>query len=251
MPQVRCPQCGAINGTGAPDYPFCIGCQDNLAKCGYCRWFDPELVVCTSAVVAGVFDVAADATPPCDQHAPRESILTPGRSIWPVIIVGLVALLVLVYSVYQFRRPETIPAEGPEKSLKLGVEVSVPDAVIGRRYPVLIELTNVSGETIGGIRLQISKESLVRFNLDKTNGMQPRPSAREDAGEWFSYVYPDMAPKEQRRITLNLVPNRPGIHRFAVRLVSRGATYHGLMRFPVRVVAAPAGGDDGQGGRAP
>ena len=44
MPQVRCPQCGAVNATGAPDYPFCVGCQDNLAKCGYCRWFDPELV---------------------------------------------------------------------------------------------------------------------------------------------------------------------------------------------------------------
>ena len=105
MPQVSCPQCGAVNSTGAPDYPFCMGCQDNLAKCGYCRWFEGDPPVCTNREVAGVFEVAADATPPCHQHTPKDSLVSPGRSMWAVVVVGLVAALVLVYSIYQFTRP--------------------------------------------------------------------------------------------------------------------------------------------------
>lgn len=245
MPQVTCPQCGAVNGTEAPDYPFCAGCQDNLAKCGYCRWFDSDLVVCTNREVAGVFEVAADATPPCDQHRPKDSIMVPGRSLWPVVAVGLVALLVLVYSVYELRKPLAIPADRPGKSLHLEVVNHSKKAVVGHPYMVAIEITNMADETIGGIRLQISKESVpTRFRLAK---MTPEYSSREDAQEWCSYIYPDLAPKETRTITLELIPHQPGSYQVAVRLVSRGTTFHGMTHLPVQVAAAPEQGIGGTG----
>ena len=243
MPQVRCAQCGALNSTTAADYPFCIGCQDNLAKCGYCRWFEAELEACTQRAVAGVFEATADATPPCDQHTPGALVLAPRRSVWPAVVVGVIALLVLAYSLVQFRRPGEIPAERPQSELQLSVEADLRGAVVGKPYLVTAEIRNVTGDTISGIGLQLSEASLGHFRLVRT---RPRADAVEDVGEWEAYRYADLLPHETRRIVLDLIPTGAGRHHLAVRLVSRGSReYHGMADFPIQV--APASLDGGSG----
>lgn len=236
MPQVRCPQCGALNSTTDVDYPFCLGCQDNLAKCGYCSWFEAELGVCTNPEVAGFFDATGDSTPPCDQHKPRSSLLTSQRTIWPVLLIGLVAALVLVYAVIQFRQPMELLPQRPQDDLRMAVEADFRAAVVGQPYGVTAEIKNTADDTVGGIRLQISKESLRHFRLMRT---EPRADAVEEMGEWRAYVYHDLRPHETRKIEIELIPKHAGSHHLAVRLVSRGAReYHGLADFPVSVAAA-------------
>ncbi len=204
MPQVTCPQCGAVNSTTTPDYPFCLGCQDNLKKCGYCRWFEIEPGVCTHREMAGVFDVAADATPPCDKHSPKDAILVPNRSLWAVIVVGLVAVLVLAYSIYQFSQPLAVAHQPRVASLEWNMSPHVPEAVVGRPIHIQVKITNAGEETVGGIRVQIlNKSAPVFFKLLK---MTPEAMEWTDAGEWTSYGYPPILPHEQLTIDLELVP---------------------------------------------
>jgi hypothetical protein len=241
LPQVRCPQCGAVNSIEAAEYPFCVGCQDNLAKCGYCRWFESELVICTQPVVAGVFEVAVDATPPCDQHTPRENLLAPRRSIWPAIIIGAVALLVLFYSVFQFQNPLDIPPEAPQKELDLEI-VGARKATVNQPFPIEVTITNVSKKTVGGIRLQVSNESrLIRFRLVK---MTPTADAWEEAGEWRAYTYPDLAPGEAHHISLEVMPRQGGSYQFSVRLFSHGSTFIGMAQLPVQIADSPTPSDE-------
>lgn len=236
MPQVRCPQCGALNSTDAPDYPFCVGCQDNLARCECCQWFDVRLRRCTSLVAGGLFDAAADATPPCDQHTPRGSVLAPRQRVWPLLTIGLVVALALVYAVIRSQTPVEIPPQPPRDDLRLTVEADLRGATVGKPYVVVAEIRNVTGQPVGGIRLQLSKASLGSFRLV---GTLPRADALEDMGEWKAYIYADLQPHETRRIVLDLIPTRPGSHHLEVRLVSRGSReYHGLADFPVRVSPA-------------
>lgn len=236
MPQVRCPQCGALNSTTAADYPFCVGCQDNLTKCGYCRWFNAELGGCTNPAVAGLFDASADSTPPCDQHTPGELVLAPRRRVWPALIVGLFSALVLAYSFLQFLRPVEIPPTSPQYDLRLSVEADLRGAMAGKPYIVTTEIKNLADYPVGGVRLQLSKASLRNFDLV---GTLPRADAVEDLGEWKAYIYADLAPHEIRRIVLDLIPRRSGNHHLAVRLVSRGSReYHGMVDFPVAVAPA-------------
>lgn len=249
MPQVRCPQCGALNSTTDLDYPFCLGCQDNLAKCGYCSWFEAELGVCTNPEVAGFFDATADATPPCDQHTPGELVLAPRGSFWPALLIGVIAALALAYSLLQFRQPSEILPQRPQDDLRMAVEADFRAAVVGRPYVITAELRNTAAYTIGGIRLQISKDSLRYFRLV---GTLPRADAVEEMGEWKAYVYGDMRPHETRRIVMELIPKHPGSHHLAVRLVSRGSReYHGMADFPVRVAAQSEPAPAGEGKAAP
>ncbi len=237
MPQVTCPQCGAVNGTNTPDYPFCLGCQDNLKKCGYCRWFDPEPAVCTNHEVAGVFDVSGDATPPCDRHTPVDALLVANRSLWAVLLMCLVAVLVLAYAVYQFTQPIGRSLDARHALLQLHVAGGGQRAVVGHPFRTQVEIRNAGSETVGGIRFQISKESVpVFFRLAS---ILPKEAAWEEAGQWTSYTYPDVAPHEQITIVLELVPRQPGDHPVSVRLLSRGSTFQGARQLPVRVAEAP------------
>jgi hypothetical protein len=236
LPQVRCPQCGAFNVTSAPDYPFCTGCQDNLAKCGYCRWFDSGLGICTSPEVAGLFDAAPDATPPCDQHTPRETLLLPHRSIWPIAIVGSLALMVLLYSLFQARQPSSIPPTATPEGVRLAV-VCDPKAYVGRPFFATAELSNGTPRVVTSVWLQISRRSGESFRLVST---VPRYDAKEETGEWMAYIYRDLQPGETRRVVMEFVPRHPGSRSLDVRLASRGGLeYYGLSQALIRVNPAP------------
>ena len=109
-------------------------------------------------------------------------------------------------------------------------------ATVGRPYQVEVTITNAGNKTIGGIRLQIDHRSIpVRFGLQK---MEPTPT-QEEADQWTSYIYPDLAPHDHHDIKMTLIPRQPGRFEIAVRLVSNGTDYDGVTKLPVRV-AAPA-----------
>jgi hypothetical protein len=227
LPQVRCPQCGAINDTNAPDYPFCIGCQDNLARCGHCRWFDRDASVCLSSVAAGLFEVAPDATPPCDQHTPGEAVLVRTRGYLPFAAAGVtLALVVLVYAVLSLRGP------APLVDLKLFVEVD-QHAVADVPLVARVEMRNPGKRAANGIRLQISKASLESFQLLRA---VPKETARQaERGEWLALSYPALRPGERRQIDLHLLPIAKGARHLVITLVSSGNSYHGMVDVPVVV----------------
>jgi hypothetical protein len=227
LPQVRCPQCGAVNDTNAPDYPFCIGCQDNLAKCGHCRWFDRDASLCLSSVAAGLFDVAPDATPPCDQHTPGEAVLVRTRGYLPFATAGVtLALVVLVYALLLLRGPP-LPVE-----LKLRVAAD-QNPVLGVPFAARVEMENVGKRVANGVRLQVNSASLQSFRLLRA---APAASARPAAhGEWLALSYPALQPGEERQIDLYLLPTAVGARNLVITLVSSGNTYHGMVDVPVIV----------------
>ena len=122
MPQVRCQQCGAVNDTRALDYPFCSGCQDNLAKCGYCQWFDDGQELCGNPAVAGEFEVSREATPPCSYHTPRRQLRAREGRIGLLTAAGLAAaFFVLGYAMFRLTEAPK-PVAAPPANLKLAVE---------------------------------------------------------------------------------------------------------------------------------
>ena len=229
MPQVRCPQCGATNDTRAPDYPFCADCQDNLAKCGYCRWFDDNAVSCTHPIVAGVFEVSRTATPPCVYHSPSEGILVrrPGwhRLGWILLAAAVVALG------YGVARLFWSPAE-KAPTLELAVEADYRGATVGEQYTVTALIYNASDVTAENLRFEISKKSLREFYLRPA---RPQPDEESDCGLWYMLSYPPLSPRERRRIALDLVPRKSGTLHVVVRLVSGEHDYHGMADLPVTV----------------
>ncbi len=229
MPQVRCPQCAAINDTNAPDYPFCIGCQDNLARCGHCRWFDREASLCLSPAAAGMFEVAPDATPPCDQHSPGEMVLVRARGYLPFATAGVaLALVVLVYAVLLLRGP------APPVQLSFRIEAD-QHAVVNVPYVVRVEVTNPGDRVANGVRLQINTTSLQSFRLLRA---APPESGREARrGEWLALSYPALHPGEHKLIDLHLLPTETGARHVVITLVSSGNNYHGMADVPVTVSA--------------
>lgn len=227
MPQVRCPQCGAINDTNAPDYPFCIGCQDNLAKCGHCRWFDREASLCLSPAAAGAFEAAPDATPPCDQHIPGEMVSVQSKGYLPFAAAGVaLALLVLVYALLLLRGP------APPVALKLFVEAD-QHAVLDVPYVVRVEMANPGDRVANGVRLQVNRTSLRSFRLLRA---VPRENAVETRrGEWLALSYPALQPGERKGIDLHLLPISAGVRHLVITLVSSGNNYHGMADVPVTI----------------
>jgi hypothetical protein len=234
VPQVRCPQCGAVNDTRAPDYPFCVGCQNNLATCGYCRWFNDEAGVCTSPSVAGVFDVSEDSAPPCGCHTPRDAVLVRRWGRWALVAVGLAtALFALGYAVSR----ALVPAAGPPRSpaeLQWDIAADYRGAAVGEPYTVMAQFYNRSDQTIEGVRFEIDQQSLEKFDL---RSVRPGPSGRDQSERWQGLCYPDMHPRERRTIALELVPKSAGTFHLIVRLISGDQVYHGMADLPIVVGA--------------
>jgi len=246
LPQVICPLCGAITDSRAADYPFCVGCQDNLAKCGYCRWYSPATAVCTHPVVAGVFEVSETATPPCVYHTPNERVVVRRRLLeWMVwALVGLV-LVSLVLGVVRLREPE---ARVPRTAkLELVVEATYEGAVVGRPDAVTAVISNTSALRADDVRFEIAKRSLEEFELVSVS---PRPTERKEQGMWEVFGFPPMRPLEQRRIVLEVAPKKAGTLHLQVRLVSDGNVFHGMADLPVIAEEARGGKRPARGRRA-
>ena len=238
VPKVRCQQCGAINYTGAPDYPFCVGCQNNLARCGYCRWFKDEAAVCAKVEVAGAFEVGEDATPPCGYHSPRASVVVRQKPRRDLVAIGLVAtLFALGYAVvWPFWRPA--PAPAPQAELELAIEADYRAAVLQEPYTVTALIYNRSDVVADGVRLEIRRDSLERFEL---RSARPEPTWCTESGQWRVLAYAGMHPRERRRIALELMPLESGTYHFVVRLRSGESTYHGMADLPITVEAEARG----------
>lgn len=231
MPQVRCPRCGAINSTRAPGYPFCLGCQENLARCGYCRFFDEESAVCTHPLMAGVFEVSADATPPCAHHTSRKDLQI--RRRWIAVLVGAAmaaAVFALGYGLLGlFSEPAPV---GPKPKLELAVEADYRAPVVGEPYTVEVLIYNRSGAVVEDIGLGIRKDSLDALYM---RAVRPKPVDAYDQGDWRVLSYPDINPWERRRVALELVPKRVGIAHLVVRLRSGEKESHGECDLPITV----------------
>ncbi len=240
LAQVICPRCGAINDTRAPDYPFCSGCQDNLAKCGYCRWFDASTALCTHPIVSGIFEVDELATPPCVYHDPGDRLVVRRRvlrvAVWAAAIA---AVAILVFGLVRLR---TGGAAFPEQAaLGLVVEADYQGAVVGEAYNVTAVLSNNSAAPVTGVRFEIAKRTLAAFDLIT---VMPRGGPVVDRGKWRVMSYPTLAPGESRRVVLILKPKTSGTLHVMVRLVSSGNIFHGLADLPVLVEEKPAAAPD-------
>jgi len=244
LPQVICPQCGARNDTRAPDYPFCVGCQDNLVKCGYCRWFSPETGVCTHPVVAGIFHVNASATPPCVYHTPAERVLA-SRRLFQGLVWVLIAIVMgaLVYGLIRLRGPSAPP---PAANLELEVQANYEGAVVGEPYRITAIADNRSSFAAGGVKLEISAGSLESFEL---LSVEPKPEGTENRGEWRILRLSELRPLERRQIVLDVMPRQAGNLHMVLRLVSGENLFHGQLDLPVTVEPPKTEGPSTEGSR--
>ncbi len=240
MPQVICPQCGAKNDTRATEYPFCVGCQDNLAKCGYCRWFDPDTGTCNQPVVAGIFEVSESATPPCVYHTPNERVVVRRRLAQLLIWVAMAAVVALItFGVARLRGP---PRPPPIPKLELAIEADYEGAVVGEPLTVTALIYNTSDLWAASVRFEIAGRSLEQFELVSVT---PRPAAAVRRGRWQTLSYPPLDPGGQQRIDLQVIPKEAGTLHLTVRLVSGDNLYHGMADLPV-IVESPTGEAEGE-----
>jgi len=238
LPQVRCPRCGTTNDTRKPGYPFCIGCQDNLARCGYCRSFDSGTAVCTHPLAAGVFEVSEEATPPCGYHTPKDTIQVRRWGLQVLVWVGLgAAVFVLGFGLRElFRAPPPLP---PAPELQLAVEADYRGATLGQPYTVEVVLYNTSDVVVENVRLEIARESLAVLYLPPGN-VRPKPLTSRESGDWRVLTYPELNPWERRGLALEFVPREAGTTHLKVRLFSGKHTYHGQCNLPITVAAGEA-----------
>lgn len=250
MPQVRCPHCGAANDTRALDYPFCIGCQENLAKCGYCQWFEDQAGVCTHSLVAGAFEVSREATPPCGYHTPRVAMeVKRGRRLRPFVPALAAGLLALAYGLFRLLQPAgpTVPPPRPPGDLRLAVEVDYQGAVVGKSYILMAEIYNTSDVVVDEVRFEIAKEFLDQFEL---LAVVPQPDQTRVSGQWQAFCYPAIHPRERRTIRLELEPRAAGTFHLIAHLVSGEGAYHGMTDLPIVVREAEDDMPEGREGSA-
>jgi len=237
LPQIRCTQCGAVNDTGAPDYPFCVGCQDNLAKCGACDWFDDQLAACTQPGVAGLFDVSAEATPPCQYHTFRPSLTVRSRSVWVVVALGFAAaLFTLAYSLVELRKPIP-PQPTPRPEVKLELETSARPLPVGAPRTIVCDVHNVSQVLAKDVRLLISEGFSGNFDMVEAPG---EPSAWRQERGTLVFRVPELAPGEHKLALLEVVPKKAGEFQLVVEVKSDQTGYHGRSPVLIRVMAAEA-----------
>lgn len=233
LPQVRCPQCGAVNDSRAPDYPFCVGCQDNLAKCGYCHWFEDQAAVCTNAAVAGAFEVGRDIAPPCGYHTPRMTLRAKreGRLALIVVLGLAAAVFALGYGFFKLLQP-IAPPPTPKGQIQLAVEADYRGAIVGQAYKVTAQIYNASDEVASSVRFEIAKRFLEQFTLAQVT---PRPTGETQSAQWHVMYYPEMNPREQRTIALELIPKRTGTFHLMLQVTSGDSAKHGMADLPIRV----------------
>jgi hypothetical protein len=147
-------------------------------------------------------------------------------------------LVVLVIAVlgYGFARLLSPPDSYPAPHLELSVEADYKGAVVGEPHAVTAQIYNPSGAVVPGIRFEIAEQSLEQFDLRSS---APEPEAIERHGVWRMLSYPALAPRERRRISLELVPKTAGAHHLLMRLVSGDNLFHGMADLPIVVEKAP------------
>ncbi len=236
MPQIRCTQCGAVNDTGAADYPFCVGCQDNLAKCGACQWFDDQLAACTQPGVAGLFDVSAEATPPCQYHIFRPSLTMRSRRVWMVVALGFAAaLFTLTYAVVELRKPIP-PQPAPQPVVKLELETSGRPIAVGAPRTIVCDAHNASQLLAKDVRLLISKDFFRNFDMVEAPGVSS--GWREEHGALVFRV-PALAPGEHKIALLEIAAKKAGEFQLVVKVESDRTGFHGQVSSLVKAAAAP------------
>jgi hypothetical protein len=218
-----------------------VGCQDNLAKCGYCRWFDAGTGLCTHPIVSGLFEVSESAIPPCVYHDPADRLLARRRllriAVW-VTVIAAAAILFFGLVRLSVRGP-AIPEQA---DLGLVVEADYKGAIVGEPYAVTAIVFNTSAVPVTGVRFEIAKRSLAAFEL---LSVKP-PGATVDRGKWRVISYPALRPGESRRIVMTLKPKHAGTLHVMVRLVSGGNVFHGLADLPVVVEEKSAAAGPGR-----
>jgi hypothetical protein len=220
-----------------------VGCQNNLAKCGYCRWFDADTGLCTHPIVSGLFEVSESATPPCVYHDPSVRVLARRPLVKLVLVAaGMAAAAMLLYGLVKLGLRG--PAVAEQADLGLMVLADYEGAVAGQPYTVTAAVYNSSAAPVAGVRFEIAKRSLEVFDL---LSVEPATGRAVDHGKWRSISYPALGPGERRRITMTLRPKMAGTLHVMVRLVSGGNVFHGLADLPV-IVEEPRAEEAGQVG---
>ena len=243
MPLVKCRQCGAINDAKSPSYPFCVGCEDNLAKCGDCRWFNHEAGICTEPDVAGVFDVDENAAPPCGRHVPRDAVMVKHKRQGVLLGIGIAAAaFALLYGIVHL--VVVTSSDQPPGRLELTVEADYRGAQVGVPYTITAQIYNPSNVRATDVQLKLSNDFLARFDLRE---VLPAPTRWADGGAWRVLVYPEISSLERKTVALHLVPKAAGTFNFAARLDSAQCQYHGMASLPVAVSQATAGGAEAGG----
>jgi len=236
LSRIRCPKCGAVTDTRAADYPFCVSCQDNLAKCGYCRWFDRRESACRHPVVAGIFTVGEAATPPCVYHTPNERVVVKRRLLRGLAWV-LIAAVTLAIAYGLVRLKSTTPP--PAAELGVAIEADYMGAVVGQPYTVTVVIYNKTDVPVSGIRLEVAESSLEDLQL---LAVTPEPAAAYRHGKWESLSYATLGPKERQRVSVKVIPRRAGTVHLVVRLMFGDNLYGGLADLPIMV--EPAGSEE-------
>jgi hypothetical protein len=222
--------------TRAADYPFCAGCQDNLATCGYCRWFASETETCTHPVVAGIFEVGESATPPCVYHTPNERVAVSRRLQQGLIWAFVVAVIGL--TAFGVARLGGSPSAPPAVRLALSVEADYEGAEVGHPVTVTAQIRNTSTLWAASVRLKIGGPSIDEFELASAT---PKPVARGRSGLWETLSYPPLGPGAQQRVVLRVIPRNAGTLHLRVRLVSEDNQFHGMATLPLVVKPASGG----------
>jgi hypothetical protein len=194
---------------------------------------------CTHPVVAGVFEVSHDATPPCVYHSPKESV-TEQRPLLGLLTWALVLLVIAVLG-YGLARLLSPPELELTPQLELSVEVDYMGAIVGEPHVVTARIRNTSAGRVSDVRFEIAEQSLEHFILGP---VEPKPEESETRGIWKVLSYPALAPGERHRISLELIPKTAGAQHLFVRLVSEENEFHGVADLLIIVGdASPAAAD--------
>ena len=238
MPLVKCRECGATNDVKSPSYPFCVGCEDNLAKCGDCRWFSHEAGICTEAEVADVFEAEENAAPPCGRHVPRDTVVVKHDRQRVLLGIGITAAaFALLYGIV--RLVTQASSDQGSARLELTVEADYRGAEVGKPYTIMAHIYNPSDVRVTDVQLKLPNDFLAKFDLRE---VLPAPIRWADASAWRVLIYPEINPLERQTVALHLVPKEAGTFNFAARLDSAQCQYHGMASLPVAVSQGTAGG---------
>jgi len=245
LPLVKCRQCGAVNDTKSASYPFCVGCEDNLARCGDCRWFSDEALICTEPDVADVFETDENAAPPCGRHVPRDTVVVRHKRQRLLLGIGIAAAaFALLYGMVRLVLQGS--SDQGLARLELTVEADYRGAQVGVPYTITAEIYNPSNVRVTDVQLKLSNDFLGKFDLRE---VLPAPTRWSDGGEWRVLIYPEINPLERQTVALHLVPKGSGVFTFAARLDSAECKYHGMASLPVAVSKGAPGGPGAGGDR--
>jgi len=245
LPLVKCRQCGATNDVRGPSYPFCVGCEDNLAKCGDCRWFNHDALICTEPDVAGVFETDEEATPPCGRHVPRDAVMVRHNRQRVLLGIGIAAAaFALLYGIV--RLVTQASSEQAPARLELTVEGDYRGAQVGVPYTITAQIYNPSTARATDVQLKLSNDFLARFDLRE---VLPAPTRWSNPDQWRVLIYPEISSLERKTVALHFVPKVAGTFNFVARLDSAQCQYHGMASLPVAVSKGPAGGAEAGGDR--